>query len=461
MKGTTSWSFDWYRPAVNDGTQIYICQVIPYRESIYIAYKYADDNCANCVYYRIKDSESPWKMLNANSDSIILFGLYENVDYEFYVSSGEKRSAIGYARTGECVGVTVNYLHPDDRKYSFSGQHLCTPSILKHPDGYMLASMDIFEGRAAQNLTLIFRSDDDGESWYHYTELFPCFWGKLFMHDGDVYMLATSTEYGDLLIGKSSDGGKSFDVPTVICRGSCDSWTPGWHKSAMPVIKHMGRLWTSIDYGAHKTGGHATCLLSIDEKEDLLLAKNWSITKPLKYNPKWQDAVKNDHRGFIEGNAIVMPDNGIGVIIRYSTDLGMPRYGLAGLLIGDYKQPEKQLVFKKFVDFSGNLSKFDVLYDEKSNLYYSLINSIRDENKVGARNVLAMAVSSDLEDWREVCDLLNYSDLDSSKVAFQYVSFLFDVDNILYLSRTAFNNSQNFHDNNYITFHKIENFRQL
>ncbi len=461
MKGITSWSFDRYRPPVNNGDDIYICQIIPSTGKIYLAYKCDTELNRWNISYRKKSSEDEWQTVTTCQSNATLCSLEDDCDYEFYVHSEGKQSAVGYARTGECIGQTVNYLHPDDFKYSFSGQHLCTPSILKHPDGYILASMDLYEGKAPQNLTLIFRSDDNGKTWYHYTELFPCFWGKLFLHNGDVYMLATSTEYGDLLIGKSSDGGKHFDMPTVIHRGSCASWTPGWHKSAMPVIHHKGRIWTGIDYGSHKTGGHATCLLSVAEDADLLVAKNWSISNPLAFNPDWEGSVRDDNRGFIEGNAVVFPDGDIGIIIRYLTNFGTPNHGWAGLLKGNNSDPEEHLKFYKFVSFSGNLSKFDVLYDTKSKMYCSIINSIRDEKNVTARNVLAFAVSSDLENWTEVCDLLNYQDQDASKVAFQYVSFDFDGEDIIYLSRTAFNNAQNYHDNNYITFHRIENFRNL
>ena len=38
----------------------------------------------------------------------------------------------------------------------------------------------LFDGALPQNLTLIFRSDDEGASWHYVSELHPCFWGKLF-----------------------------------------------------------------------------------------------------------------------------------------------------------------------------------------------------------------------------------------------------------------------------------------
>ncbi|MEI6578928.1 MAG: hypothetical protein WCN92_05625, partial [Eubacteriales bacterium] len=67
----------------------------------------------------------------------------------------------------------------------------------------------------------------------------------------------------------------------------------------------------------------------------------------------------------------------------------------------------------------------------------------------------------DLEHWRILCDLLDYSDEPQEKVAFQYIDFAFDKDDIIFLSRTAFNEAASFHDSNYITFHRVKNFRSM
>lgn len=460
MKPVKAWNYDRYRPAVHDADEIYICQIIPKPDSIALVWK-TDAPGERTVYYREREGETEWKQITTAADAAELAQLRSGVDYVFYVTCGDARSAEGYARTGEAPGVVVNYLHPDDLKYGFSGRHLCTPSILRHPDGYLLASMDVFDGRAPQNLTLIFRSDDDGQSWYHYTELFPCFWGKLFLHRGEVYMLATSTEYGDLLIGRSTDGGKTFETPAVLLRGSCHWQTPGWHKSAMPVIEHKGRLWTGIDYGAHAAGGHASCLLSADADADLTDPQSWLVTEPLRYNPSWEGSVSGDERGFLEGNAVVLPDGEIGNVLRYSTNKGTPSYGLIPILRGSCAQPEQMLTFEKYVSFPGNLSKFDILFDAVSRHYYAIVSRIYNPEQPGARNLLSLVRSPDLEHWETVTDLLDATGEDPRYVGFQYVSFLFDGDDILYLSRTAVNGAQSYHDNNYITFHRIRNFRSL
>jgi hypothetical protein len=49
--------------------------------------------------------------------------------------------------------------------------------------------------------------------------------------------------------------------------------------------------------------------------------------------------------------------------------------------------------------------------------------------------------------------------VDRKQHAWQYVDWLFDGDDIIYVSRTGWDDSHNFHDANYMTFHRLRNFR--
>lgn len=459
MKSTGSWSTGYYHP-LGDGDPLYITRIAPGKDRIRL--EWLPDTSVTPpyrVFFRQR-GDGDWQSAPAGETGIDLEGLAEDCDYEFYVSDGHRNSQPGLARTGEVPGTVVNYLHPEDPKYAFSGQHLCSPSLLRLPDGTYLASCDLFDGGAPQNLTLIFRSQDGGRTWHHLTELFPCFWGTLFFHQNRVWMLATSTEYGDVLIGCSEDGGKTFCTPTVLGRGAAQRMNKGWHKSSNPVLLSGSRLWTSVDYGSHKKGGFMSTLLSAPADADLLDPASWVFTDPLPYSPAWTGAVAGDDRGFLEGNAVEAPDGTVCNLLRYSTDRGTPAYGKIPILTADAANPERQLQFRQFADFPGNLSKFDIKRDPVTGVYVSLCSRITDPEHPLARNVLALAVSEDLVHWRVACDVLDYAKEDPAMVGFQYVSLAFDGDDLIFLSRTAFNHAQNFHDNNYLTFHRIPAFRE-
>lgn len=80
-----------------------------------------------------------------------------------------------------------------------------------------------------------------------------------------------------------------------------------------------------------------------------------------------------------------------------------------------------------------------------------------------SRDVLSLTKSRDGEHWELVSDLMYYHNGQESgqKVGVQYPDMIIDGDDMLWVQRTAMNNARNFHDSNYITFHRLENFRSM
>lgn len=478
MRGVTSWSFRPYRPLMFDTGGIYICRVYPGPGRIGFDWlpitekpcgfsveeepigSSGDSGSEYTVRWRRRGSDEPFETLATKETSALLTGLDDGTDYEFGVSCGGISSRLRLARTGFVPGDSVvNYLHPDDRAYSFSGHCLCSPSLVRHPDGYLLASMDVFQGGEPQDLSLIFRSDDDGRTWKYVSELFPCFWGHMFVWKGALYMLANSTEYGDLLIGRSDDGGRTFGMPTVLLRGTSGFKHKGVHKNPQKIVEYGGRLWISLEWGSWSSGGHAAMVGSVGVGDDPLDAGSWRFTPPVPYDPSWPGAAKGDSPGCIEGALTVFPDGKLYNVMRYQMGGCVPSYGLACVMAVNTDDPDAPLTFSKFIGFPGNHSKFQIVYDDVSGRYLSLVSYL-DEKHPSGRNLLSLIASADAENWEKALDVFDYSDLPESDVGFQYISFFIEGDDILFLSRTAFNGAANFHDANYSVFSRIKGFRK-
>lgn len=464
MKGYSGWGYRPYARITQQQIRAlpYICRLAPQEESVQVQWLDNGHDGPHKIMLRRRNSDAPWRIISPAESISIVDGLAVNEEYEIYVEREDTpgQSALRLFRTGATPGTIVNYLHPEDGLYDFSGHSLCSPCIVKLPSGALLASMDIFAMKAPQNLSLIFRSDDNGQSWQYVTDLFPCFWGKLFFHKDVLYMLADTTEYGCLTIGKSLDEGHTWSAPVTLFPGG-GSAEQGPHKAPMPVINANGQLYTAIDCGSWGSGGHASALLSIDENADLMQAENWSLTEPLFYDPTWEGASQGTCRGALEGNAVCGPDGNIYNILRYQIAGCTPSHDRALVLRADRNEPDKALAFDRIVDFpGGSNSKYDLQYDEKSNAYWAVVNEVVNPQTPGQRNVVSLVVSKDLQSFHMVKRLLDYRQEDPKAVAFQYISFIFDGDEILYLSRTALNQAFNFHDANYMTLHRIENFRQ-
>jgi len=457
MLKNKGWGYRPYKPPFFDSGDIYVCRVVPSETAIHLEWLPREEASSYAVYCRQRDTGEFQKIGETVGTEFDIVGLKTERDHEFFVQAGEKKSRVRLARTGAAVGTVVNYLHPEDKAYSFSGNCLCSPSFVRHPDGYLLSSMDLFGWNSPQNLTLIFRSDDDGKTWHYVTDIFPAFWGKLFIHRGEVYMVAISTEYGDLLIGKSKDG-MTWSDPVVLMHGG-GKRGPGMHKNPQPVVEFAGRIWNSVEWGPID-GKHAPMVFSAPVDADLLDPYSWTFSDPIMYDPTWPGVAKGHTDGNMEGNLTVI-DGKLYNVMRYG--IGMcsdPPYGLILSFKVDTENPGNPLTFDRAIEYPGNRSKFQIHYDKVTGRYFSLATRITDP-RLTDRRLLTLMVSDDCYAWRVVKDILDRRDADPMRVGFQYVDFFFEGEDILFLCRTGINEPENYHNTNYQTFHRIENFRDL
>ena len=140
-------------------------------------------------------------------NTVSVCGLSADTDYELYIVRTDDSAACSetrLVRVGFVPGKVINYIHPYDTAYSFSGTSLDSPSLVKLTSGRLIASMGVHKSQQyGENLTLLYYSDDGGESWNYLCELFPLEWGSLFVDGEKLYCLGVSRPYGDLLIGCS------------------------------------------------------------------------------------------------------------------------------------------------------------------------------------------------------------------------------------------------------------------
>lgn len=464
MRGNTGWNYKPYTRLIDMDVREkpFICRVAPFETGFEIQwFDHGQPEGGHALYYRGYTSLKEWNIVPLEGDTARIENLIEEYDYEFKVvrTDGTGESGVRLARTGFVPGTVVNYLHPEDKTYAFSGHSLCSPTIVKLPSGDLMTAMDVFTGQFGNSkLTLLFKSKDGGKNWRYVTDIYPSFWPKLFVHKGKLYLFSGTQDYGDMVIGRSDDEGETWTNPTHIISG-CGPNEMGPHKGPMPVIEFNHRLYTAIDYGCWRHQQHSNGLLSIDVDDDLLDAANWRFTPFTRYDPNWENAPKGFCPGCIEGNAVVSPDGVISNYLRIDHPNCVPKYGRAVVLRGKNDDPEAKLELDRIVDCPlGSNSKFQ-LYQDPVTKKYIMIGTEQAEDKPN-RTVLSMAVSEDFYTWKVVKRILDYRHADPAHVGFQYPDWMFDGDDILLLVRTAFGRSFNFHDANYQCFIRIENFRQ-
>ena len=237
----------------------------------------------------------------------------------------------------------------------------------------------------------------------------------------------------------------------------------GIHKNPQPVLSYNGRLYNTLEWGSWGQGYHAAMVMSADENADLLDAESWSFSKPLCYDESWKGVGIGHSSGTIEGCLTVGCDGNLYTVMRYDMTKLEPNYGLALRYRVNTSDPHAPLIFDRAIEFPANHAKFQIRYDDVSQRYFSIASRITSPQQNTSRTLLSLMSSKDMLHWDTICDLLDARKQDSTgnNIGFQYVDFFYEGDDILYVCRTATNGAKNFHDSNYITFHRIKNFRNL
>jgi len=341
-----------------------------------------------------------------------------------------------------------------DHSPAKTNRYIGSPSIAKLPNGHYVASHDFFGPGTTMNRTAVFRSEDAGKTWKKLTEINGQFWSSLFVHKKTLYIIGTSRQYGQAVIRRSTDGGKTWTTPKneqsglLLAKGQ-------YHCAPVPVVVHNGRIWRAMEDRNPPTGWGAnfrSFVMSADVDSDLLNAKSWTISNRLRFDQAWPG------RAWLEGNIVVAPDNTLVNILRVENQDAE----IAAVV--NVSKNGKSVSFdprKGFIDFYGGTNKFTIRYDPETSRYWSLVN--KQKKPKAYRNILTLVSSADLRTWKVHSILLQHHD--SEKHAFQYVDWLFEGEDTIAVSRTAYEDglggAHRAHDANYLTFHRIENFRQL
>lgn len=370
--------------------------------------------------------------------------------------------ATSQAQETDVPGIVVNHLPASTQTY------IGSPGFCILPGGDFVASHDHFGPSSTEHeqaLTSIFKSSDKGKTWVKIADIHGQFWSNLFVHRKCLYILGTWKHHGNIIIRRSTDGGHTWSEPVgpesgLLLKGE-------YHTAPMPVVEHRGRLWRAVELAEseYKVWGkrYSAMMISAPVDSNLLEARNWKATNSLEYDSTYLDG---KFGGWLEGNAVVTPEGWLIDFLRVSvTEKGRDLAAIVNI-----SEDGSTATFNPaegFIDFVGGARKFTIRYDKKSGLYWTISNMVTGDHKdlpaASVRNTLVLQSSPDLRNWSVNKILLHHPDV--KKHGFQYVEWQFRRQDILFLSRTAYDDqyggAHNYHDANYLTFHQIKNFRKL
>jgi hypothetical protein len=399
-----------------------------------------------------------WGGINTTSTTTTAFGIGKSS------SAGSNAISVkGILSNVEIPGKVLGHRAASSRIY------IGSPSICILPNGNYIASSDFFgpnpEARVdGQSVTRIYQSVDAGESWTVLTDIVGQFMSNLFVHQNNLYILGLAGNEGNVIIRKSTDGGTSWTLPTDSTNGVLR--TGRFHTAPTPVVQHNGKLWRAMEdvEGAIQTWPKKfrAFMLSVPVSADLLVAQNWVSSGAMPYDATYLGGY---FYGWLEGNAVVAPNGNMLNVIRVHT-FDKLRERVALIQVDTTGTTSSFNASTGFKDFPGGGKKFTIRFDSISNKYWTLSNYVPEAYRGvipldRVRNTLALCSSSDLINWTIDTTVLQHPD--TLKHGFQYVDWQFAGDDIIAVSRTAYDDglggADSYHNNNLFTFHRIKKYR--
>ncbi len=376
------------------------------------------------------------------------------------IRNSEVQSTVKPATSqGTVPGVVINHIPAS------TGIYIGSPSIIKLPGGTLIARHDEFGPGSTQTVwavTRIFASKDNGATWSARAVLQGQFWSTLFLHQGSLYLIGTTREYGFVVIRRSDDDGVTWTDPTDPGHGLLLA-DGEYHCAPVPVIEYKGRIWRAMEkrdppseWGIHFCAG----MLSAPVDADLLNTESWKASNFLPSSRAWN---RGDMGAWLEGNAVVSPSGEMLDVLRVQTHSPDEKAAIVHISADGGNASFDPA--SDFIAFPGGAKKFTIRYDKRSQCYWTLASIVTPQHRRlepgSIRNTLALLSSKDLKHWELQRTLLYVPE--EKRHGFQYVDWQFDGADIIYACRTAFDDEEggahNYHDANYLTFHRIKQFR--
>lgn len=393
-----------------------------------------------------------------------------------------------------------------------------SPGIAVLPNGRIVATLDLGgagvaalpgrkgelePGRPWQGK--VFTSDDGGATWTFRTD-FPFIHGRPFEAGGTLYVLG---HCNDLMIIRSEDDGATWSDPVRLTDGEY------WHQAPANVHYAKGNVYLVMEkktdpaYKGWSVSVLAPVLMRASGDSDLTRRESWTFADA----PGYREAIDEDaldgfgvpfykvepgsvariapgrpavRIGWLETNVVQFADpnhyfhdpRGRTFHLWMRAHTGGAGFANVAKAVeqedGSIKTMLETVPSGKtiaFVPCPGGQMKFHILYDEATRLYWLLSSQTTDsmtraeslpperfDLPYNERHRLQLHFSKNCVDW---CFAGLVAKTDHAKQARHYASMAIAGDDLLVLSRSGDGKAATAHNGNFISFHRIRDFRQL
>ncbi|MFA7369545.1 MAG: hypothetical protein WC334_07880, partial [Kiritimatiellales bacterium] len=341
---------------------------------------------------------------------------------------------------------------------NYFGKYTSDPEIAVLSNGWYIASHTTFNQYISSygdpGVVHIYRSTDKGTNWSSIATLSGLSaGGSFFYNNGALFLMGGSN------IIQSTDNGTIWTTPADTNSGvfaaHSSTWTPN-----NPIL-YSNRIWSAATTQAQ----------SAPADSNLLAEASWKWSSGIANNTNWFDG---QFTQMTEAQIVASPELGVVVMpkVRALPYTALIKAYSATNIPNSIGTTTFDPV-NNFAALPGGEKKFGAAYDPVSKKFYVLSNPVlpahaNDPNWGGTpemiRNTAAVLTSRDLFNWKVEKIFLYTANIDYE--AFQYFNFDYDGPDMVIASRTAFDVGDTYkpprgHDCNLITFHRINDFRNI
>ena len=300
---------------------------------------------------------------------------------------------------------------------------------------------------------------------YCHSPLPPLCMSALCPAAGALYLLGTtSSEPGaSVSVSRSGDGGATWAQQAAVLappRGC--SFASG----SVPTLLAGSWVYRGVELycGALRwPQSYQAVVIYASQYSDLLDPASWAATPPAPFRSEWIPAWMPGpvvSGGYLEGNAVEGRDGRVLLLLRCRVyDAAARIYDLQHACLlrleGSVARRNASLAWRGFVSMPGGGNKFSVKFDEGSGQYLALTNPSVDRYgaNADARNILVLAHSPNLIDWRVAATLLRPApgapwDASLWGESYQYADWATQGGDLLAVVRTSTDGADSFHNSN-------------
>ncbi len=299
--------------------------------------------------------------------------------------------------------------------------------------------------------TYVKKSTDGGKTWVDVCTISGMTYGQLMSVGDTIYVMGQNMKNIACIAKLNPQKSSGYEISFIHSNVSTTGGGPG------TVVEKGGKIYRPYNASVYIA----------DVTSDLMKSESWTLSESARtyFDNDWVLKVKGEvpsDWSIMEPNMVIGPQGQLYYMARVD---GIGRNVAVMLELKDDGSFE-YVGNNGIINIQTTWNRFCVRYDAESGKYITLTCVYTAKEHDRARRTLAIQVSDDMINWQVVDYVLVDREMVNPTYAtwfhgFQYVDFDIEGGDIIMAVRESVGDANCYHDGTYITFYRMENFRNV